>query len=70
MLENTKEEGKIAMLTKRDLKDIRWILVSTLKDLENKMLKSKDSKALQDFAIAKSDCEKLFNKVDMLIHNT
>jgi len=58
------------MLTKRELKDIRWMLVSNLKDIDNKMMKSEEVKDLQSFALTKSDYQKLFNKIDMLIHNT
>jgi hypothetical protein len=57
------------MLTKRELKEIRWMLVSNIKELDNKIMKSKCSKSMQDYAIAKSDYEKLFDKIDRLIHN-
>jgi len=55
------------MLTKRELKDIRWMLVSNIKEIDNKMLKPKDANSLQDFALTKAHYERLFNRIDLLI---
>ena len=55
------------MLTKRELKDIRWMLVSNIKEIDNKMLQPNDTNSLHDFALAKAHYERLFNRIDLLI---
>lgn len=56
--------------TKRELKEIRRMLVSNLKGLDKKIMKTVNAEYRQDYSMDKSDYEKLFNKIDMLIHNT
>jgi hypothetical protein len=55
------------MLTRRELRDIRWLLVAKLKETDKKILVSSDDEDLQNLAEDKKEYEKLFKKIDNLV---
>jgi hypothetical protein len=55
------------MLTKRELRDIRWLLVAKIKETDKKILVSSDDEDLQNLAEDRGEYEILFKKIDNLI---
>ena len=55
------------MLTRRELRDIRWLLVAKLKETDKRIMVSSDDEDLQNLTEDKKEYEKLFKKIDNLV---
>jgi hypothetical protein len=55
------------MLTTRELRDIRWLLVAKLKETDKRIQVSSDDEDLQNLIEDKKEYEKLFKKIDNLV---
>lgn len=55
------------MLNRRELREIRWLLVAKLKETDKKILVSNVEEELQHLAEDRKEYEKLFKKIDNLM---
>jgi hypothetical protein len=57
------------MLTKRELRDIRWLMIAKLKEIDEKILKSNIDEDLQNLKEDRREYERLFMKIDNIIQH-
>jgi hypothetical protein len=60
-------KGGVFMLARNELRDIRWLLVAKLKEIDERILVSNDDEELQHLAEDRKEYEKLFQKIDNLM---